>query len=198
MTRKAQVSRKTRETDISISLNLDGSGKAKIRTPFPFLNHMFELVARHGLMDLAISARGDIEVDAHHTIEDLGIVFGQVIAKALGKKEGIVRYGHASVPMDEAATSVSLDISGRPFLRYDTMHGSLKMKIKDFDTSLVEHFFQGLVTHAGITLHLADSSLGLDPHHILEAEFKAFARALKEAVKKDPRVRGVPSTKGKL
>ena len=198
MTRKARISRKTRETDISISLNLDGSGKARIKTPFPFLNHMFELVARHGLMDLVVSAQGDIEVDAHHTIEDLGIVFGQAIAKALGKKAGIVRYGHASVPMDEARSEASLDISGRPHLLYVTVPDWGNKKINDFDTSLVKHFFQGLVTHAGITLHLADSSSGSDPHHILEAEFKAFARALKEAVQKDPRVKGVPSTKGKL
>jgi len=196
--RKAKISRKTRETEISISLNLDGTGKAKINTPFPFLNHMLELVARHGLMDLTVAAKGDIEVDAHHTIEDLGIVFGQAIARALGKKEGIVRYGHAIVPMDEARTMVSLDISGRPYLEYESARTLRDVKIKDFDTSLVEHFFRGLVNHAGITLHIEDYQPGEDPHHILEAEFKAFARALREAVRRDPRVKGVPSTKGKL
>jgi len=196
--RKAKIIRKTRETEISISLNLDGTGKAKINTPFPFLNHMLELVARHGLMDLTVYAKGDIEVDAHHTIEDMGIVFGQAIARSLGKKAGIVRYGHAILPMDEALTMVSLDISGRPYLDYASARKLRGKKIKDFDTSLVEHFFRGVSNHAGITLHIEDYQRGKDAHHILEAEFKAFARALRDAVRIDPRERGVPSTKGKI
>lgn len=193
--RSAVVSRKTRETSISVSLNLDGSGTAKITTPFPFLTHMLELVARHGLVDLSITARGDIAVDAHHTVEDLGIVLGQAMAKALGKKEGIVRYGHAKVPMDEASAEVFLDISGRPFLVYDV--SVPRKSLQGFDPSLMEDFFQGLVTHAGLTLHMA-SPYGRNTHHILEAVFKAFARALKEAVQRDPRVKGIPSTKGRL
>jgi len=193
--RKAQVKRKTRETDISVSLNLDGTGKAKINTPFPFLNHMLELVARHGLMDLSIIAKGDIEVDAHHTIEDLGIVLGQAIGKALGKKEGIVRYGFARIPMDEACAEVSLDLGGRPFLLYTVR--TTQRKIQNFDISLVEDFFRATADHARLSLHIA-ALYGRNPHHILEAVFKAFARALREAVKRDPRVKGVPSSKGKL
>ncbi len=193
--RKSQVYRKTRETDISVSVNLDGSGKGKIATPFPFLNHMLELVARHGLFDFVIRAKGDTDVDAHHTVEDLGIVLGQAISRALGNKTGIVRYGYAKVPMDEASAEVFLDISGRPYLVYGVTVP--RKSLQGFDPSLVEDFFQGLVTHAGLTLHMA-SPYGRNTHHILEAVFKAFARALKEAVGRDPRVKGIPSTKGRL
>jgi imidazoleglycerol-phosphate dehydratase len=193
--RKANVSRTTKETEIKIELNLDGSGKHRIATSIPFLDHMLTLFSAHGLFDLAVRARGDTEVDFHHTVEDIGISLGEALKQALGKKEGICRYGSAFVPMDESLASVHADLSGRPSLVY---HFPIrKRKIGDFDTELVKEFLQAVVNQAAITLH-ADVSYGSNGHHMVEALFKALGRALRLAVSKDERVRGVPSTKGRL
>jgi len=195
MKRKAIIERKTAETDIKLTLTLDGRGKSSIKTGIPFLNHMLELMTKHGLFDLSLTARGDLEVDFHHTVEDVGICLGRAFSKALGDKKGIQRFGCALVPMDEALASVSVDISGRSFLVYKPR--IRKIKIGNFQVSLIKGFFKAFCDHAGINLH-ASAYYGEDVHHVIEAIFKAWARALKQAVSLDPRVEGIPSTKGKL
>ena len=196
MPRKAIIERKTRETDIRMSLNLDGKGTYSIKTSIPFMDHMLSHVAKHGFFDLTVKARGDTEIDFHHTVEDLGIAFGQALKKALGTSRGIRRYGEATVPMDETLAQVAMDLSGRPYLAY-RMELPKKYKLKDFDPGLVEDFFRSVVNHAGINLHVR-LLYGRDVHHMLEATFKAFGRALDQATGLDARVKGVPSTKGKI
>ena len=196
MSRKAQIIRKTKETDITVSLNLDGQGAYDIQTSIPFLDHMLSLFAKHGLIDLKIKAKGDIEIDYHHTVEDIGICLGDTLKKALGNKKGIKRYGNVTVPMDEAIASVTLDISERPYLVYKVILPK-KSKIKNFDADLVEDFLQAFVSRSGVTLHVA-VPYGRNIHHIIEAIFKAFGRALSEAMRVDPRIKGVMSTKGRL
>lgn len=196
MTRKASLPRKTKETDIKVDLKIDGKGDYDIKTGIPFLDHMLSLFSRHGLFDLRLRAKGDTEVDYHHTVEDIGIVLGDAIKKALGDKKGIRRYGEATVPMDETLASVSIDISGRSYLIYNVKLPK-KSKLKEFDPDLVEDFFRSIVNHSGITLHI-NLMYGRDTHHILEAVFKAFGRALDQATKINPRIKGIPSTKGKL
>jgi len=193
--RKASVERVTRETRIELSLNLDGDGASQLDTGLPFLDHMLEQIARHGLIDLRIKARGDLHVDAHHSVEDIGIVFGQALGQAVGDKAGITRYGHAYVPLDEALSRVVVDLSGRPSLHYRVAFP--RARIGDFDVDLVREFFQGLVNAAALTLHI-DALHGLNAHHIAETVFKAFGRALRMALSADPRHSGVPSTKGVL
>jgi imidazoleglycerol-phosphate dehydratase len=195
MGRQAKVERNTRETQISVALNLDGRGDAKLATGVPFLDHMLDQVARHGVFDLEVTAKGDLHIDAHHTVEDIGITLGQAFAQAVGDKQGVRRYGHAYVPLDEALSRVVVDLSGRPGL-------SLKMdfvraRIGEFDVDLVHEFFQGFTNHALVTLHV-DNLKGDNAHHQAETAFKAFGRALRMAVELDPRVHGVPSTKGSL
>mgnify|MGYP003417075974 CR=1 FL=1 len=193
--RSATVVRDTQETRISIKLDLDGSGKAKLASGVPFLDHMLDQIARHGLVDLEVKASGDLHIDAHHTVEDIGITLGQAFAKAIGDKKGVRRYGHAYVPLDEALSRVVIDLSGRPGLE---MTGKFtRARVGEFDVDLVREFFQGFVNHAQVTLHL-DNLKGANTHHQVETLFKAFGRALRMAVELDPRVRGVPSTKGKL
>ena len=195
MARQAQVNRDTQETQISVKLNLDGSGRAKLASGIPFLDHMLDQIARHGLVDLEVKAKGDLHIDAHHTVEDIGITLGQAFAKAIGDKKGVRRYGHAYVPLDEALSRVVIDLSGRPGLE---MSGKFtRVRVGDFDVDLVREFFQGFVNHALVTLHL-DNLKGVNAHHQVETLFKAFGRALRMAVELDPRVKGVPSTKGKL
>lgn len=195
MKRKAKLTRKTKETDISLVLDLDGSGEVSVETGVPFFDHMLDAFGRHGLMDLSVSATGDLEVDAHHTVEDVGIVLGQAIEEALGDKKGIRRFGSAAIPMDEACVLAAIDISGRGGLVYEI---DLPIEfIGTFDTTLAKEFLTALAMNAGITLHLHMLS-GENSHHIIEAAFKAVARALYEAVSPDPRVSGVPSTKGAL
>lgn len=194
--RKALVERNTTETNVSVEICIDGSGNNKVNTNIPFLDHMLTLFARHGLFDLNIEAEGDIEIDFHHTVEDIGIVLGQAISQAVGDKKGIKRYGSALIPMDETLASVALDISGRPYLSYSITFPK-RGRIKEFDTDLIEDFFQALVNNSGITLHI-NLQYGRNIHHIFEAIFKAFGRALDEATAIDSRVSGVPSTKGKL
>ena len=195
MARQAQVNRDTQETQISVKLNLDGSGRAKLASGIPFLDHMIDQIARHGLVDLEVKAKGDLHIDAHHTVEDIGITLGQAFAKAIGDKKGVRRYGHAYVPLDEALSRVVIDLSGRPGLE---MSGKFtRARVGDFDVDLVREFFQGFVNHALVTLHL-DNLKGVNAHHQVETLFKAFGRALRMAVELDPRVKGVPSTKGKL
>jgi imidazoleglycerol-phosphate dehydratase len=194
--RKAEVTRSTNETRIGVKLNLDGSGKARIGTGVPFLDHMLEQVARHGVFDLEISADGDLKIDAHHTVEDVGITLGQAFAKAIGDKKGVRRYGHAYVPLDEALSRAVVDLSGRPGLEYHVDFA--RARIGEFDVDLVHEFFQGFVNHAQVTLHV-DNLRGVNAHHQAETAFKAFARALRMAVEPDPRAGGaVPSTKGTL
>lgn len=193
--RKAEVSRNTNETRIAVKLNLDGAGQASIATGVPFLDHMLEQVARHGVFDLAISAKGDLHIDAHHTVEDVGIALGQAFAKAVGDKSGVRRYGHAYVPLDEALSRAVVDLSGRPGLEYSIKFA--RARIGEFDVDLVHEFFQGFVNHARVTLHV-DNIKGSNAHHQAETAFKAFARALRMAAESDPRVEGVPSTKGTL
>ena len=195
MERISQVKRKTTETDVTLKINIDGSGKYSIKTPVPFLTHMLELFSKHGLFDLEIIASGDVEIDFHHTVEDIGICLGEAFNKALGKKEKIKRYGEAKVPMDEALAQITLDISGRPHLTCNIPQ--IEDKVGQFDTELVEEFFQAFVNNSGITLHINLIS-GKNSHHIIEAVFKAFARALDAATLLDPRVSGIPSTKGAL
>jgi imidazoleglycerol-phosphate dehydratase len=192
--RTARVVRKTKETDIKLAINLDGKGEYSIDTSIPFLDHMLSLMCKHGLFDIRLKARGDIDVDYHHTVEDIGIVFGKAVKQALGNLEGVSRYGQASVPMDEALASVSLDISGRPYLVYKVEFPK-KSKIKNFEPDLIEDFLQAFASNSGITLHV-ESPYGRNTHHIIEAIFKALGRALRKAVLIDPRVKGVPSTKG--
>jgi len=195
MTRKARVTRTTRETDILVEWNLDGSGQAEICTQVPFFDHMLDQIARHGLNDMLIRTVGDIEIDAHHTVEDTGIVMGQALRQALGDAKGIRRYGSAFVPFDETLAFAAVDVSGRPFLVFDAQFP--REKVGEFDTELVEEFFRALAFNAGITLHLK-VHYGQNTHHMIEGLFKAFARALYEATTLDPRVIGVPSTKGTL
>jgi imidazoleglycerol-phosphate dehydratase len=194
--RTAQVKRDTLETRIEVDLNLDGSGKAQLETGVPFLEHMLDQVARHGLLDLAIRAKGDLHIDAHHTVEDVGITLGQAFDQALTDKKGIRRYGHAYVPLDEALSRVVLDFSGRPGLEYGVSFA--RARIGDFDVDLLHEFFQGFVNHAKVTLHI-DCLRGDNAHHIAETIFKAFGRALRMAAEADPRMAGMmPSTKGSL
>jgi imidazoleglycerol-phosphate dehydratase len=194
--RRADVERKTKETDIKVSVNLDGEGKYTINTSMPFLDHMLSLMSKHGLFDVRIKARGDIDVDYHHTVEDVGIVLGKAVKQALGDMKGISRYGQSTVPMDEALALVSLDISGRPYLVYKVEFPK-KSKLKNFDSDLIEDFLQAFVSNSGITLHVG-SPYGRNTHHIIEAIFKALGRALKQAVALDPRMKGIPSTKKML
>jgi imidazoleglycerol-phosphate dehydratase len=194
--RKAKLKRKTKETDVTLELILDATGKHSIKTSIPFMDHMLSLMSKHGLMDLKLKAKGDLEVDDHHTVEDVGIVFGMALKEAIGKMKGIRRFGYASVPMDEALASVSLDISGRPYLVYNVIYPK-RSKIKNFDVDLVEDFLLAFVNNAGITLH-ANVPYGRNTHHMVEGIFKSLGRALGEAVSVDPRVKGVPSTKGRL
>jgi len=194
-TRTAEIKRDTKETQIRVKLNLDGSGAGKIDTGVPFLDHMLDQVARHGVFDLEIEAKGDLHIDAHHTVEDIGITLGQAFVKALGGKEGIRRYGHAYVPLDEALSRVVVDLSGRPGL--DFKIDFARARIGEFDVDLVHEFFQGFINHALVTLHV-DNLKGDNAHHQAETAFKAFGRALRMAVEPDARMKGVPSTKGSL
>ena len=194
--RKATVERNTLETQIKIDINLDGSGKASFITGVPFLDHMLDQIARHGLIDMDINANGDLEIDAHHTVEDIGITLGQAFAKALGNKKGIVRYGHSYVPLDEALSRVVIDFSGRPGLFYEVKYP--RASIGSFDVDLFREFFQGFVNHAGVSLHI-DNLKGSNAHHVAETIFKAFGRAIRMAITADPRMAGImPSTKGSL
>lgn len=194
--RQAEVTRNTLETQITLKLNLDGSGKTMLATGIGFFDHMLDQVARHGMLDLEIAARGDLHIDAHHTVEDVGITLGQAFARAVGDKTGIRRYGHAYVPLDEALSRVVIDLSGRPGLEYDIPF--VRGLIGEFDVDLVHEFFQGFANHAQVTLHV-DNLKGSNAHHQAETAFKAFGRALRMAVELDPRMHGlVPSTKGKL
>jgi len=191
--RKAKIIRKTSETDIELSLNLDGNGKYNVKTTIPFIDHMLSLFSKHSLVDLKVIAKGDTEVDNHHLIEDLGIVLGEAIKKALGKKKGISRYGNFLLPMDESLSYIAIDLSGRPYISFD-----VKFKNSlDFDFSLIEEFFRGLVSSCGMNLHIKNH-IGKNNHHIAESIFKGFAKSLKQAVKIDKKVKGIPSTKNKL
>jgi imidazoleglycerol-phosphate dehydratase len=193
--RRSKKYRKTSETEISLSLGLDGKGLGKIKTGIPFFDHMLNLFARHGLMDLDVKAKGDLDVDMHHTVEDVGIVLGQALATALGKKEGIRRYGCAHVPMDETLARVVVDLSGRPYLELRGLNR--RGRAGNFPAQLVEEFLRALSVQGGMNLH-AEILYGRDVHHQIEALFKALAKALQEAVSRDPRVKGVPSTKGRI
>ncbi len=193
--RNALVARTTGETQVSVNIEVDGTGNSEIQTGIGFFDHMLTLLARHGLFDTTIKAVGDIQVDGHHTVEDTGIVLGQALAKALGDKTGIRRYGTAFIPMDEALAMVSLDISGRPYLVFEADFST--GRVGDFDSELVEEFMRAVVTHAGITLHIKLLA-GKNTHHMIEAIFKALGRALAEATRLDDRIKGVLSTKGTL
>jgi imidazoleglycerol-phosphate dehydratase len=194
--RTAEVSRNTLETQIVASINIDGTGVSQLSSGQGFLDHMMDQIARHGMMDIKVEAKGDLHIDAHHTVEDIGITLGQAFAKALGDKKGIRRYGHAYVPLDEALSRVALDLSGRPGLEFGVEFK--RARIGDFDVDLVHEFFQGFVNHAGVTLHI-DNLRGENAHHQAETIFKAFGRALRMATELDPRMTGImPSTKGSL
>ena len=194
--RKATVKRDTLETQIDITINLDGTGVSRFQTGVAFLDHMLDQVARHGMIDIDINARGDLHIDAHHTVEDIGITFGQAVARALGDKKGVRRYGHAYVPLDEALSRVVIDLSGRPGIEYHVQYP--RSHIGEFDVDLLLEFFRGFINHAMVTLHI-DNLRGTNAHHISETIFKAFGRALRMAVEMDPRAVGVlPSTKGTL
>ena len=194
--RTAEVTRNTLETQISVSINLDGTGLSNFATGLAFLDHMLDQIARHGMMDITVAAKGDLHIDAHHTVEDIGITLGQAFAKAIGDKKGVRRYGHAYVPLDEALSRVVLDISGRPELEFGVEF--TRARIGDFDVDLIHEFFQGFVNHALVTLHI-DNLRGDNAHHQAETIFKAFGRALRVAVELDPRMAGImPSTKGSL
>ena len=193
--RKATVERKTLETQVALILSLDGTGQADVRTGIGFLDHMLPLLAKHGFLDLTVRAQGDLDVDSHHTVEDVGIVLGDALARALGAKEGIHRYGNCFLPMDETLAQVCLDCSGRPFLVFDAHIP--KARLGAFDAEMAEEFFRAVAVHAGLTLHIRILS-GANVHHQIEAIFTAFARALAEAVAPDPRVHGVMSSKGAL
>ena len=194
--RNASVSRDTLETQITAAINLDGKGDACFETGIPFFEHMLDQVARHGLIDINLKAKGDLHIDAHHTVEDVGITLGEAFAKALGDKKGIRRYGHAYVPLDEALSRVVIDFSGRPGLEYHVDYP--RARIGDFDVDLFQEFFQAFVNHARATVHI-DAIRGRNAHHVAETIFKAFGRALRMAVEPDPRMQGVmPSTKGTL
>ena len=193
--RKAEITRDTLETQISVTIDLDGTGRAQLATGVPFLDHMLDQIARHGVFDIEIQAKGDLHIDAHHTVEDVGITLGQAFAKAVGDKKGVRRYGHAYVPLDEALSRVVIDLSGRPGLAFNV--DFTRARIGDFDVDLVHEFFQGFVNHALVTLHV-DNLRGDNAHHQCETAFKAFGRALRMAVELDTRTSGVPSTKGTL
>ena len=194
--RQATVKRDTLETQIEVSLNLDGNGKAKLETGVAFLEHMLDQVARHVMFDLELKAKGDLHIDAHHTVEDVGITLGQAFSQCMGDKKGVRRYGHAYVPLDEALSRVVIDFSGRPGLEYNASYP--RAMIGEFDVDLLKEFFQGFVNHANVTLHI-DNIRGDNAHHIAETIFKAFGRALRVAVELDPRMQDViPSTKGSL
>jgi imidazoleglycerol-phosphate dehydratase len=193
--RSAEVHRNTLETQVRVKLDLDGGGTAKLATGIGFLDHMLDQIARHGMVDLEIEAKGDLHIDAHHTVEDVGITLGQALAKAIGDKKGVCRYGHAYVPLDEALSRVVVDLSGRPGLVFEVPFA--RAAIGEFDVDLVREFFQGLVNHAAMTVHV-DALRGDNAHHQAETVFKAFGRALRMAVEADPRATGVPSTKGSL
>ena len=194
--RQAQITRNTLETQISVKLDIDGTGKSALSTGIGFFDHMLDQVARHGMLDLDVTAKGDLHIDAHHTVEDVGITLGQAFAKAVGDKTGIRRYGHAYVPLDEALSRVVIDLSGRPGLEFDVKF--TRAMIGEFDVDLIHEFFQGFVNHALVTLHV-DNLKGDNAHHQAETAFKAFGRALRMAVELDTRMQGIlPSTKGKL
>ncbi|MCS6771314.1 MAG: imidazoleglycerol-phosphate dehydratase HisB [Kiritimatiellae bacterium] len=193
--RTAQIARKTRETDILVELDLDGEGRAKNQTGIPFLDHMLDLLAKHSLIDLRIEAKGDLEVDYHHTVEDVGLALGEALDRALGDRAGINRYGWSLVPMDESLCQVAIDLGGRPYLVYSL--ATKKRKIRDFDVDLMEEFFRAFATQGRMNLHIAQL-YGQEPHHALESVFKGVARALLQAVTLNPRVKGVPSSKGRL
>ena len=193
--RTATVERNTKETQITVSVNLDGTGRAELASGVPFLDHMLEQIARHGVIDLAIAAKGDLHIDGHHTVEDIGITLGQALRQALGDKAGIRRYGHAYVPLDEALSRVVIDLSGRPGLEFHVPF--TRAMIGGFDVDLAHEFFQGFVNHALCTLHV-DNLRGHNAHHQCETVFKAFARALRVAIERDGRAVGIPSTKGAL
>jgi imidazoleglycerol-phosphate dehydratase len=196
MSRQAKIVRNTQETQITVSVDLDGTGAGRFDTGVPFLEHMLDQVARHGLIDLDVQAKGDLHIDAHHTVEDIGITIGQAFAKAAGDKKGVRRYGHAYVPLDEALSRVVIDLSGRPGLVYGLDFP--RARIGDFDVDLIHEFFQGFCNHALVTLHV-HSLHGKNAHHIAETAFKAFGRAVRMAVEPDPRMTNVvPSTKGSL
>jgi imidazoleglycerol-phosphate dehydratase len=195
MKRIAKVSRKTLETNITVEINIDGSGKSKLNSGIGFLDHMLDQISRHGLFDLKIEAKGDLHIDAHHTVEDIGITLGQAFTKAMGDRNGIRRYAHAYVPLDEALSRVVIDISGRPGLEFDSHF--TRARVGEFDVDLIHEFFQGFVNHANVTLHV-DNIKGENSHHQAETIFKAFGRALRIAVEIDKRVEGTPSTKGSL
>ncbi|MGH7206953.1 MAG: imidazoleglycerol-phosphate dehydratase HisB [Nitrospiraceae bacterium] len=193
--RRATIERTTTETQVKVELVLDGRGRGQIQTTIPFLDHMLTLLAKHGFFDLTVHAKGDTDIDDHHTVEDIGIVIGDALKQALGSKEGIRRFGWASVPLDEALAQVTVDLSGRPYLVYRI--DLPQRRIKTFDLGLIEDFFQAFATHAGLNLHV-NLLYGRNPHHIIEAVFKALAKALDQATALDERVSGVLSTKGKL
>ena len=194
--RSATITRNTNETQIAVTIDLDGTGRSSFETGLPFLEHMLDQVARHGLVDLTIRASGDLEIDAHHTVEDIGIAVGQAFFEAIGSKTGIRRYGHAYVPLDEALSRVVLDLSGRPGLEYHVEFP--RARVGDFDVDLFHEFFQGFANHAKVTMHI-DALRGRNAHHIIETIYKAFGRALRMAVERDPRMVGaMPSTKGSL
>ena len=193
--RHAEVTRNTLETQITVKLDLDGTGQSRLATGVPFFDHMLDQIARHGVFDLEIEAKGDLHIDAHHTVEDVGITLGQALAKAVGDKKGVRRYGHAYVPLDEALSRVVIDLSGRPGLEFNI--DFTRARIGEFDVDLVHEFFQGFVNHALVTLHV-DNLRGDNAHHQAETAFKAFGRALRMAVEVDSRTSGVPSTKGSL
>jgi imidazoleglycerol-phosphate dehydratase len=194
--RTAEIQRDTRETQIFVAVNLDGKGEAKLDSGIPFMDHMLDQLARHGALDLTVRAKGDLQIDAHHTVEDIGIVLGQAVARALGDKKGIRRYGHAYVPLDEALSRVVVDFSGRPGLEFHV--DFRRARVGEFDVDLTHEFFQGFVNHALATVHI-DNIRGDNAHHQCETVFKAFARALRMALESDPRAAGtVPSTKGTL
>lgn len=195
MKRTAKINRKTSETDIALTLNVDGTGKYKIKTPIPFYNHMLEAFARHGLFDLEIKATGDVDVDDHHLVEDVGLCLGEAFKKAIGDKKGMRRYGHFTLPMDEVLTTAAIDFAGRPCMVYKPQIKS--GKIKNFDVELVHEFFQAFTNAAAVNLHIQVHTSG-NKHHVVESMFKAFARACDMATQLDPRVTSIPSTKGKL
>lgn len=196
MSRVAEIKRKTRETAVRVQVDLDGRGEARVRTGIGFFDHMLEALARHALLDLEVECTGDLQVDGHHSVEDVGITLGQAIAQALGNRAGIRRYADATIPLDEALVRVVMDVSGRPYLSYHVDIAKWQM-LGDYDVFLTPEFFRALVLNAGLTVHM-DLIRGENPHHIVEAAFKAFARALDQATAIDPRVTGVPSTKGVL
>ena len=195
MSRKGKVERKTKETEISVDLDLDGKGNSEIETGIPFFNHMLESFSRHGLFELKLKAKGDLAVDYHHTVEDVGLALGLAFKEALGDKHGIRRFGECSVPLDEALARVVVDLSGRPYLSYNVK--IRPGRVGDFDTDLPHEFYQALANQLGMNLHI-DVLKGENPHHIIEACFKALARAMESATRLDPRVQGAPSTKGSL